>query len=148
MTGNSVTINHVTAETFYLDTTTNTYVNRDVTGAINTFLFVRNEPEDRALGVCSPGELGSTACGVPGVYSGSGGGDINELSNQSKPELIRLKIDDGWDWQSVSVSSLDSSEQERLLFSNSDSLSLATINGAGVVTSFTAGDRRSNLHSR
>ena len=130
-TTSSVTTNHVTAEAFYLNA--GTYVNT------KTFLFVQNEVGDRGLGVCSPGELGSTACGVPGTYPGTGGGDINELSNQSKPELIRLKIDDGWDWTSVSVSSLDSAEMGKLLYSNSDSLSAATINGAGLVTSFVGG---------
>jgi hypothetical protein len=37
------------------------------------------------------------------------------------------------------VSSLDYAEMGKLLYSNSDSLSAATINGAGLVTSFVAG---------
>ena len=63
-TTSSVTTNHVTAEAFYLNA--GTYVNT------KTFLFVQNEVGDRGLGVCSPGELGSTACGVPGTYPGTG----------------------------------------------------------------------------
>src|SRR5262245_38093617 len=129
-TGSSLSLNHVTAEAFYLDA--GTYV------STNTFLFIRNEPGDHGLGVCSPLEVPTAACNPPATYAG-GGGDTNELSNQSKIELIRLKIDDGWDWTSVSVSSLDGGEQGKLLYSNSDSLSAATINGAGVVTSFIAG---------
>lgn len=79
------------------------YVNKDVTGATNTFLMVRTTVGDRGLGVCSPGEYGvgtGTACALPGAYPG-GGGDTNELDNAGKAELIRLKIDDGWDWQTV-----------------------------------------------
>jgi len=138
MTGSSVTVNHVTAEAFYLNGTT--YVNKDVAGATDTFLMVRNTVNDRGLGVCSPGQVGTAACGLPGSYVG-GGGDINELANSisGKPELIRLKVDDGWDWQSVTVSSLDGGEKGKLLWSNSDSLSLATITGAAGVTSFVAG---------
>jgi hypothetical protein len=78
-------------------------VNKDVTGATNTFLMVRTTVGDRGLGVCSPGEYGvgtGTACALPGAYPG-GGGDTNELDNAGKAELIRLKIDDGWDWQTV-----------------------------------------------
>jgi hypothetical protein len=109
---------------------TSTYVNKDATGATNTFLMVRSIVGDRGFGVCSPGQVGTAAWGLPGSYLG-GDGDINELDNSisAKPELIGLKIDDGWDWQSITVSSLDGGEKGKLLWSNSDSLSLATIWG-------------------
>jgi hypothetical protein len=130
MTGSSVSINHVTAEAFYLDTTTNIYVNKDAAGATNTFLMVRNIVGDRGLGVCSPGEYGAgTACNPPGTYPG-GGGDTNELDNSGKRELIRLKIDNGWDWQSVSVSSLDTAERGELRWSSGDLLTLANVTGS------------------
>jgi len=139
MTGSSVTVNHVTAEAFYLNGAT--YVNKDAAGATNTFLMVRNTVGDRGLGVCSPGQVGMAACGLPGAYMG-GGGDINELDNglAGHAELIRLKIDDGWDWQSVSVSSLDTSERGELRWSNTDLLTQANVTGSPlVIPQFVAG---------
>jgi hypothetical protein len=133
MTGSSVTVNHVTAEAFYLNGST--YVNKDAAGATNTFLMVRNIVGDRGLGVCSPGEYGpgtGTACNPPGTYPG-GGGDTNEFDNSGKRELIRLKIDNGWDWQSVSVSSLDTAERGELRWSNYDLLTNANVTGSPLV---------------
>jgi PEP-CTERM motif len=60
-------------------------------------LYGRNESNDRGIGVCSPGET----CTSPG------GGTYNELSNEGKPELIRLALQPGWNWSSVRLSSLD-----------------------------------------
>src|SRR5581483_2022687 len=72
-----------------------------VTGTIPTLsftftpapLFGRNESDDTGLGVCSAGE----SCSVPG------GGDLNELSNESKQELIRLTLPTGDSWTSVAL---------------------------------------------
>jgi hypothetical protein len=134
----SYTTNHVTAEAYYLNGTS--YVNRDAAGALNTFLMVRNTVGDRGFGVCSASELGNSACNPPGTYTG-GGGEINELGNrQGAVELIRLKIDDGWDWKTVYVSSLDSSEKGELRWSNSDVLTQTSVSTAAlVVPAFMAG---------
>ena len=60
--------------------------------ALNTFLMVRNTVGDRGFGVCSPSELGNSACNPHATYTG-GGGELNELGNrQGAVELIRLKI--------------------------------------------------------
>ena len=134
----SYTTNHVTAEAYYLNGTS--YVNRDAAGALNTFLMVRNTVGDRGFGVCSPSELANSACNPHGTYTG-GGGDINELGNrQGAVELIRLTIEDGWDWKTVYVSSLDSSEKGELRWSNSDLLTQTSISTAPlVVPAFMAG---------
>ena len=81
----------ITANAYYLNTTTNTWQ------AAN--LFGRNEANDHGIGVCDPAE---TNCG-----SGSGQGDINELDNAGKKELIRLTLPAGYKWVSVQLSSLD-----------------------------------------
>lgn len=87
----------------------------------NTFLFVRNDgANDQGLGVCSPGELSVTSACGGGTFNG-GGGDWNELSNESKPELIRLTLASGF-WESVFVSSLDTHEAGQLWGSNADEL--------------------------
>ena len=61
-------------------------------------LWLRNNPGDTGLGVCSEG---SSACA-------SGGGDVNELSNEGQPELIELTLPSSSAWTSLWVSSLDS----------------------------------------
>jgi hypothetical protein len=65
---------------------------------IPSYLYLRNDPEDHGLGVCS--EVLSD-CQTKG-------GDVNELSNQSKKELIRLELPATKVWSSLWVSSLDS----------------------------------------
>lgn len=74
----------------------------DVLGANSTVdnpatLWIRNDSGDHGLGVCSEG---TTACTT-------GGGDVNELSQQENPELIRLHNTNGGEWTSLWVSSLD-----------------------------------------
>jgi hypothetical protein len=65
-------------------------------------LYIRNEPNDHGLGVCSAPE---SPCPGP-----SGGGDINELDNEGAQELIRLSLPDGHTWVSVQLSSLDEND--------------------------------------
>jgi len=65
-------------------------------------LFQRNETNDHGLGVCNPVET----CSAPG------GGDINELDNNGRPELIRLTLPDGFRWLSVRLSSLDDNDED------------------------------------
>jgi len=60
-------------------------------------LFRRDETNDHGLGVCNPEET----CSAPG------GGDINELDNAGREELIRLTLPEGFRWVSVRLSSLD-----------------------------------------
>jgi hypothetical protein len=60
-------------------------------------LWLRNQPNDHGLGVCSEG---ATNCQT-------GGGDINELSNQNASEAIRLTLPVGAVWTQLWVSSLD-----------------------------------------
>jgi hypothetical protein len=82
---NSVTVAGVLAEGLLTDYTSEP-------------LWLRNEPNDHGLGVCSEG---ASSCQ-------SGGGDINELSNQSASEAIRLTLPGGaTQWSSLWVSSLD-----------------------------------------
>jgi hypothetical protein len=100
--GHSVVVNGVAAAAF-------------VNGApiAPTNLWLRNQTNDHGLGVCSEGE---SACR-------SGGGDVNELSNQANPEIIRLTRPDDTTWESLWVSSLDGggtggSEEGWLFWSN------------------------------
>jgi hypothetical protein len=60
-------------------------------------LWLRNQSNDHGLGVCSEG---ATNCQT-------GGGDINELSNQNASEAIRLTLPVGAVWTQLWVSSLD-----------------------------------------
>jgi PEP-CTERM motif len=68
-------------------------------GWLSANLFVRNEPNDHGLGICSPPET----C-VP--FSG-GGGDVNEVDNAGWDELLRLSLPAGYRWVSVQLSSVD-----------------------------------------
>ena len=87
-------------------------------------LYRRNQDNDHGLGVCNPEE---TPCPGP-----SGGGDINELDNDGKPELIALWKDPDYDWYSLGLSSLDGNagdpEIERGVLWGADSGSLAGVN--------------------
>jgi hypothetical protein len=72
-------------------------------------LYQRNETNDHGIGVCSEGQ---SACD-------SGGGDVNELSNQLYYEVIRLDLGDWAAWSSLWVSSLDSQEVGTLYWGDS-----------------------------
>ncbi len=61
-------------------------------------LYRRDETGDEGLGVCNP---------LEGATCDTGGGDVNELSNQLAPEFIYLKRPDGYSWVAVYLSSLD-----------------------------------------
>jgi hypothetical protein len=81
-----------------------------------TSFWLRNVTNDHGLGVCSEG---ASACQT-------GAGDVNELSNQLRPEMIRLERPANTVWTSLWVSSLDSggsgsSEKGTLSWSNSAS---------------------------
>jgi hypothetical protein len=84
---------------FYFDDFT-----EDWTG-VGANLYIRNEPDDHGLGVCSAPE---SPCPGP-----SGGGDINELDNDGAQELIRLTLPAGYEWVSVQLSSLDDNDNGR-----------------------------------
>ena len=91
-------------------------------------LWLRNQSNDHGLGVCSEG---NNACST-------GGGDVNELSNQSVPEVIRLTRPDNTVWSSLWVSSLDGggtggAEMGLLFWSNN-------ANGASSSAPFQYGD--------
>src|SRR5262245_22255991 len=82
-------------------------------GAIPTFtdatssnLFARNDGTgEQGLGVCSDDpELNGPECQGNGH---SGGGEVNELSNQSDQELIALALLPGSQWLSLTLQSLD-----------------------------------------
>jgi len=67
-------------------------------------LWGRNEGStDQGLGICNPNE--GTNCGTAPF---SGGGDYNEVSNQTNAEALVLKLTTGVNWISLSLSSLDS----------------------------------------
>jgi PEP-CTERM motif len=65
---------------------------------VSSYLYLRNDDEDHGLGVCSES---LSDCQTKG-------GDVNELSNQSRKELIRLELPANKMWTSLWVSSLDS----------------------------------------
>jgi len=77
-----------------------------IDGFVNTLstpalLWGRNDnPTDHGLGVCSEG---TSACS-------SGGGDVNELSNERGQEILRLTLPTGYSWVSVGLSSLDKND--------------------------------------
>ena len=69
-----------------------------------TDLIARNEGlNERGLGVCSGGEQSAPEC-ANGV---TGGGEINELSQQQNNEAILLQRPDNTSWLDLFVSSLD-----------------------------------------
>ncbi len=83
-------------------------------------LYARNETNDNGLGVCSPAQQSLGRC--LDRPDGSGG-NINELDNSGEGELIRLTLPDGFVWDNLWVSSLDSgdldgNEEGRLYWSN------------------------------
>jgi len=79
---------------------------------VQTNLFRRNQTNDHGLGVCNAAEQGPpNTCGT-----GSGFGDINELDNNGKPELISLTLPTGYSWVKLGLSSLDGSERGQLIF--------------------------------
>lgn len=104
----------VTADAVVWDSGSSSWV--DTT---NATLFVRNNANDRGLGVCSEPELlngGSSYCGAPGTYNGGGGDPGNELDNSGVQEMIRLTLADGYDWVQFGVSSLDGSEAGQIWY--------------------------------
>ena len=112
---NSVTVNGVTASG---------HLHSGFTLTTPALLWLRNQPSDHGLGVCS--ELSATGATTP---CSTGGGDVNELSNQANPEAIRLERPVGTTWTSLWVSSLDEggtggSEEGMLLWSNTADFSV------------------------
>ncbi|MBL8474054.1 MAG: carboxypeptidase regulatory-like domain-containing protein, partial [Rhodocyclaceae bacterium] len=87
--GQSITVNGVTAEAFYISSGYKT---------TNTVLWERNVADDHGIGVWSNGEPDPVV----------NGGDVNEISNQLNNEVIRLTKADADQWTSLWVSSLDS----------------------------------------
>lgn len=93
--GQSRTVNNVVASAFSYDINSKQYTNADLWG--------RNVSNDHGLGICNTQE---TNCS-------SGGGDVNEISNQllhSKGiyDFLLLDNQNGGSWNSLWVSSLDS----------------------------------------
>lgn len=60
-------------------------------------LWKRDEKGEHGLGICSE----------PIKSCQSGGGDVNEISNQKNDEVLRLTLPDGLRWSALWVSSLD-----------------------------------------
>jgi len=79
----------VTVQGWVWDNNTQTWVPAD--------LWRRNNPGDHGFGVCSEG---TSNCQT-------GGGNVNELSNQLNQELITVTIPNSATWVSVQLSSLD-----------------------------------------
>ncbi len=107
---NTVVVNGVTAQGYHTNF------------ANPTPLWLRNQPSDHGLGVCSEGASCAT-----------GGGDVNELDNNGLIEAILLTRPAGTIWTSLWVSSLDSggsggSEEGILRWGNSLAELLAGIN--------------------
>jgi hypothetical protein len=64
----------------------------------DTALWKRDEKGEHGLGICSE----------PVKSCKSGGGDVNEISNQKNDEVLRLTLPGGQRWSALWVSSLDS----------------------------------------
>jgi uncharacterized repeat protein (TIGR01451 family) len=111
--GQNTTINGVHADAAYTTST----------GQIGSaVLWARNSGTDKGLGVWSVNEASPTTTG-----SASG-----ELSNQTNNEVIRLTLEDGRQWSSLWVSSLDKSsdggaETGTLYWSDSATPDLSTL---------------------
>lgn len=76
-------------------------------GAHST-LWIRNDPDDHGLGVCSSSSTGSEACGgSPFDPLVEGSGEHNELGNNYRDEIIRLERPENHRWTDFWVSSLD-----------------------------------------
>jgi len=60
---NTYTSGPVTVEAYYLNSAGN-YVNTD------TYLSVRRQSGDNGFGVCSPGQVGRSACALVGTFTG------------------------------------------------------------------------------
>lgn len=92
-------------------------------------LWERNNPSwsgDQGLGVCSEGDSKCV----------SGGGDVNELDNIGKDEVVRLTMNKVENWSNVFISSLDTKEMATVYWSNNPTANLDTIT---TKTSFQAG---------
>lgn len=71
-------------------------------------LWIRNDPDDHGLGVCSSAASGTEACGgAPFNPLTEGNGDENELGNNFRDEVIRLERPEQHRWSDFWVSSLD-----------------------------------------
>lgn len=115
---NTYTSGPVTAEAYYKPSSGADYTNANATvnGVSQPLtLFERHNPDDHGFGVCSPKEQTNSACRPPATYTG-GGGNVNELDNLGKSELIRLTLADGYHWLNVWISSLDSSEKGQIWY--------------------------------
>ena len=140
LNANNATVAGVRADAYYLNG--GAYTQASI-GGVPVTLFVRNEgANDSGLGGCGPAEQTSGGCNQNNGSFTGGGGDINELSNETigtttLPELIRLTLPTGFRWTDVWVSSLDCNgtvgcsgttiERGQLWFSNSDGLGTANL---------------------
>jgi hypothetical protein len=71
-------------------------------------LWIRNDPDDHGLGVCSSAASGAEDCGgTPFNPLTEGSGDQNELGNNFRDEVIRLERPAQHRWSDFWVSSLD-----------------------------------------
>ena len=89
--------------------------------------WLRKNPNDNGLGVCSTGEN----CGRANT---TGNGDDNELSNGHNDEVIRFGKSNGQTWSDIWLSSLDTGgtnglEKGVLYFSNTTAPDLSTLTG-------------------
>ena len=106
--------------------------NSSYTIAPNTTLWIRNDADDHGLGVCSEG---SPACGgTPFNPLVEGRGDLNELGNNYRDEVIRLERPEGSAWSDFWVSSLDTkigagNESGRFYWSNQATPNLNALSG-------------------
>lgn len=107
-------------------------------------LYRRNDPDDHGLGVCNPREMDATGTGdCPGPLDS---GDVNELDNDGRPELIVLELPDGYEWVSVQISSLDTNAagptpERGILYADADGVFSTTLGDVGdsVIRTFTGG---------
>lgn len=126
----------VTAQGLFLSGTTGAWSDAN--------LYRRNDPDDHGFGVCDPREMAVTGTGdCPGPLDA---GDVNELDNAGRPELIVLKLPDGFQWVSVQVSSLDTNAagptpERGILYADGDGVFSTTLGDVGdnSIRTFTGG---------
>jgi len=103
------------------------------TGWADADLYRRIEVGDRGLGICNPDEL--VAFPDPTPPGTCGGGDVNELDDMDRAEIITLKLPTGYKWVSVWVSSMDNDtapihDESARLYADADGVPNGTTPGS------------------
>jgi len=104
----------------------------------NAYLWLKDGGGEHGLGVCSGAAGAANECAGFSTTD-NGNGQYNELDNAGTTEIIRLKNESGNAWADVWLSSLDSSENARIYWSNSEYADLATTSYVDVPSGYWGG---------